>query len=101
MALKEIKTELEHYFVDESRQIQGEYKSWWTNGQLCVHCYLVDGNTHGELKWWYSDGQLREHCYYVDGKGVINFLEEPELYPSTDEAKTHFALKYGSGKWLP
>jgi hypothetical protein len=77
MTLTEIKTKYAHYFEDESDQIQGEYKTWWSNGQLC------------------------EHCFFVDDKEVIDFLDEPEEYPTSDEAKTYFALKYGSGKWLP
>jgi hypothetical protein len=42
-----------------------------------------------------------EHCYYVDDKIVIDFHEEPEEYPTSDESKTYFALKYGWTKWLP
>jgi antitoxin component YwqK of YwqJK toxin-antitoxin module len=124
MALKEIKTEFKHYFEDESGKKQGEYKLWHVNGQLREHCYYVDGNLHGEYKWWHLNGQLSQHCYYVDGKRhgeyklwysdgqpwvhcyfvdekiVIDFCYEPEKYPTSEEAKTHFALKYGSGKWL-
>jgi antitoxin component YwqK of YwqJK toxin-antitoxin module len=74
--LTEIKTETEHYFKDESDQIQGEYKQWYDNGKLCVH------------------------CFYVVGKQVIDFMKEPEEYPTSDERKTYFALKYGWIKWL-
>jgi antitoxin component YwqK of YwqJK toxin-antitoxin module len=146
--LTEIKTETEHYFEDESGKKQGEYKTWYSNGQLDIHCYYVDGILHGEYKWWYengqpwvhcfyvdgkrhgefkawhSNGQQWEHCYYVDGKKqgeykawypsgqiwehcfyqngevVVNFTKNPDLCPVTNEAKTHFALKYGSAKWL-
>jgi antitoxin component YwqK of YwqJK toxin-antitoxin module len=125
MALKEIKTDTEHYFEDEFCQIHGEYKWWYSNGQLgrhcfyvddklhgeykrwydngqlLVHCFYVDDNRHGEFKRWYSDGQLSKHCFYVDGNKVIDFLDDPEEYPTSDEDKTYFVLKYGWTKWLP
>jgi antitoxin component YwqK of YwqJK toxin-antitoxin module len=149
MALKEIKTETEHYFEDEFGNKQGEYKRWYSDGQIWVHCYYVDGNSHGEYKeWWYdngqlfqhcfyvddnlhgefkrwhlngqlsrhcffvdgkrhgefkswySDGQLDIHCFYVDKKVVIDFVTDPDEYPTSAEAKTYFALKYGWSKWL-
>jgi antitoxin component YwqK of YwqJK toxin-antitoxin module len=125
MALKEIKTEIEHYFVDESGKKQGEYKWWYSNGQTWMHCFYVDGKQHGEFKawhengqtWvhcfyvdgkrhgeyktWYLNGQLRRHCFYVDDNKVIDFFKEPDEYPTSAEVKTYFALKYGSAKWLP
>jgi antitoxin component YwqK of YwqJK toxin-antitoxin module len=148
MSLKEIKTKYRHYFEDEFGNKQGEFKSWYSNGQTWMHCFFVDGKehgefkawhengklathcfhvddkVHGELKWWhengqlwkhcfyvddkqhgeykawYSDGQPWMHCFYVDNKVVIDFFKEPELYPTSDECKTYFALKYGCGKWL-
>jgi antitoxin component YwqK of YwqJK toxin-antitoxin module len=87
------------YYADGNRH--GESKSWYSNGQTWVHCYYVDGNRHGECKAWWTNGQLATHCYYVDGKEVIDFRDEPDEYPTSDEVKTYFALKYGSGKWLP
>jgi antitoxin component YwqK of YwqJK toxin-antitoxin module len=100
MALKEINTKTKHYFEDENGQKQGEYKSWWSNGQTWVRCFYVDGKQHGEFKSWYSNGQLYSHCFYQNGKMVVDFIKNPALYPSTDEAKTYFALKYGWTKWL-
>jgi antitoxin component YwqK of YwqJK toxin-antitoxin module len=125
MSLKEIKTKTKHYFEDEFGNKHGEYKWWYENGQLRVHCFFVDDKVHGEYKWWYSDGQLREHCYIVDGKQhgeykewhsdgqlsrhcfyvddkvVIDFMKEPDEYPTSDEDKTYLVLKYGWFKWLP
>jgi antitoxin component YwqK of YwqJK toxin-antitoxin module len=98
--LTEHKSETEHYFIDENGQKQGEYKEWHDNGQLYMHCFFVDDKLHGEFKWWYPNGQLRMHCYFVDGNMVIDFRDEPEEYPTSDEVKTYFALKYGSAKWL-
>jgi antitoxin component YwqK of YwqJK toxin-antitoxin module len=91
----------EHYFEDENGQKHGEYKWWYSNGQQLEHYFCVDGKRHGEYKLWHDNGQLWRHCYYVDGKVVIDFLKEPDEYPTSAEAKTYFALKYGSAKWLP
>jgi antitoxin component YwqK of YwqJK toxin-antitoxin module len=122
--LTEFKSDAEHYFIDENGQKQGEYKSWYSNGQLrehgffvdgklhgefkwwhenghlYTHCFYVDGKRHGEYKWWHDNGQLCVHCYYADGNMVIDFLKEPDLCPVTDEVKTYFALKCGWTKWL-
>jgi antitoxin component YwqK of YwqJK toxin-antitoxin module len=148
MSLKEIKTKTKHYFEDEFGNKQGEFKSWYSNGQLDIHCFYVDGNRHGEykswysngqqwahcyyvdgnihgeckewysngqlrwhyyyedgnrhgeFKWWYPNGKLWEHCLYVDDTEVIDFHKEPDEYPTSDEVKSYFALKYGSAKWL-
>jgi antitoxin component YwqK of YwqJK toxin-antitoxin module len=99
--LTEIKTNTEHYFEDESGKKQGEFKWWHDNGQLATHCVYVDDKRHGEYKWWNVNGELFLHCFYVDDKEVIDFFKDPDLCPVTDEVKTYFALKYGSGKWLP
>jgi antitoxin component YwqK of YwqJK toxin-antitoxin module len=123
--LTEHKSKYQHYFEDENGHRQGESKWWHSSGQLGRHCYYVDGKLHGEYKWWNDNGKLRGHCFYVDGKlngeyktwhdhgqpwvhcfyqngeVVIDFFKDPDLCPVTDEVKTYFALKYGSGKWLP
>jgi antitoxin component YwqK of YwqJK toxin-antitoxin module len=98
--LTEFKSDAEHYFIDENGQKQGEYKSWYSNGQLREHGFFVDGKLHGEFKWWHENGHLYTHCFYVDGNMVIDFLKEPDLCPVTDEVKTYFALKCGWTKWL-
>jgi antitoxin component YwqK of YwqJK toxin-antitoxin module len=124
MALTEVKTKTLHYFKDEDGKMQGECKWWYSNGPPQKHCFYKDGKKHGEYKWWYSNGelqehsfykdgkfhgeykswdrngQLRRHCFYKDGKKVIDFIDNPELYPVTEEDKTVFVIKYGSGQWL-
>ena len=125
MPLTEHKTKSQHYYTDESGRYQGEFKTWYKNGQLRGHCFFKDGNFHGECKWWHSNGQLEYHCFYIDdrwhgeckrwhsdgklalhsfdieGKEVVDFLENPELYPTTPEAKVFFALMYGAGELIP
>ena len=43
----------------------GEFKSWYNDGRLSVHCFYNDeGNLEGEFKSWYHNGQLAIHCFY-------------------------------------
>ena len=35
--LREIKTDMEHYFMDDLGRRHGEYKSWYDNGVLRHH----------------------------------------------------------------
>ena len=41
--MQEIKTDRQHYFLDDQNCKQGEYKRWYDNGQICVHTYYYDG----------------------------------------------------------
>ena len=53
--------------LSKEKQIElwdGEYKKWWDNGQLEVHCWFKDGYLDGEYKEWWSNGQLAIHCWY-------------------------------------
>ena len=65
-----------HYFEDENGKKHGEYKSWWENGTLSVHCHYKNGKLHGEYKWWLKDGTLYEHCYYKNDKLIKNYLKD-------------------------
>ena len=56
--------------LSKDKQIElwdGEYKKWWDNGQLEVHCWFKDGYLDGEYKSWYKNGQLESHRWYKDG----------------------------------
>jgi antitoxin component YwqK of YwqJK toxin-antitoxin module len=66
--LTEYKSKYQHYFVDENGQKQGEFKAWYSNGQLRMHCFFVDDKPHGESKWWHKSGQLQMHCFLVHDK---------------------------------
>jgi antitoxin component YwqK of YwqJK toxin-antitoxin module len=46
----------------------GEYKSWYNNGQICLQTTFVDGKKHGEYKEWLYTGQIFEQSTFVDGK---------------------------------
>ncbi len=65
--LREIKTKTRHYFVDKQNRKQGEFKSYFNNGQLWEHAFLRNGIIHGEYKKYYYDGQLCEHFFCQNG----------------------------------
>jgi antitoxin component YwqK of YwqJK toxin-antitoxin module len=92
--LTEYKTDRYHYFEDDRGRRQGEYKSWYANGQLWENCFYVDGKWHGECKWW-KNGQIRRHCFYVNGEVYRDLLENPV----TEEEKFLITLETGA-KWL-
>ncbi len=43
---------------------EGEYKQWYSNGQLCRHGFYKNNRKNGEYKEWYSDGKLWTHYFY-------------------------------------
>jgi antitoxin component YwqK of YwqJK toxin-antitoxin module len=47
---------------------EGEYKQWYNNGQLVIHCFYKNNELEGEYKIWYENGQLFKHCFYRDSK---------------------------------
>jgi antitoxin component YwqK of YwqJK toxin-antitoxin module len=57
-------------FTIVNGRLQGEYKSWCSNGKLSVHCFYKDGELEGEFKNWNSDGIIFIHCFYKDGEVV-------------------------------
>lgn len=63
--LKHIRTGRE-YYEDERGFKQGEYKEWYSNGQMSEHLHYLDDDLHGDCKWWHENGQLLEHCYYMN-----------------------------------
>ena len=63
-----------HCFYENDKR-HGEYKSWYDNGQPRVHCFYENGKLHGEYKSWYDNGQLLEHCFYKNGKMVKDYLK--------------------------
>ena len=62
-----------HFFKTKQQALmygnskEGEYKSWYENGQLCIECVYKNGKREGKYKWWYKNGQLlEEHVYKED-----------------------------------
>lgn len=64
-----------HYFIDETGKYQGEYKWYWGNGQLGVHCFYKNDLRHDELKWYDKGGQLEEHKLYENNILIKNLLD--------------------------
>lgn len=114
--LTEIISNQHHYFVDEKGQLQGEYKSWHKNGQLCTYCFYVNGELHGAYRVYWDNGQTHIHCFYVNGdrhgeykSGWYNAAERDHCfyvndkavsfdeipYPDTPADRLYFTLKYG------
>ena len=108
--LTEIKNSRHHYFIDEKRRAQGEYRQWNPNtGHLSHQYFLINGNQqgeykswhanchpwifcfyrdhkeHGEYKEWYENGILEKHCFYDNGK---LHGEYREIY-TTGKIKSH------------
>ena len=46
----------------------GEYKKWFDNGQLEIHCYYENGKLQGEYTKWFMNGNLERHAFYNEGK---------------------------------
>lgn len=93
--LHEIKTNNRHYFVDGENNRQGEYKTYLKNGALSTHCLFKDEMYHGEYRGYFACGRLGMHSLDRYGEEIIDFLDNPELYPRTNEERVLFVLKYG------
>ena len=76
MKYKEVKEHYEsghlkrHFFIDESGNKCGEYRSYHENGGLNSHYLKLRGSTYGEIMSFESDGTLYHNCL-VDGKFFI------------------------------
>ena len=93
--LTEYKTKRLHFFRDAKGRRQGEYKSWYVNGNMWMYSFYVDDELHGECKWWRRDGTLIEHKFYIDGKVYRELL----VNPVDDKDKFLITIETG-GKWL-
>ena len=93
--LTEYKTTLYQYFEDTQGRRQGEYKSWYVNGNMWMYSFYVDGKLHGERKYWDDDGKLHSHKFWVNGKLYRDIIENPV----DEKDKFVIALETGA-KWL-
>ena len=46
----------------------GDYETFYDNGQLKSKGFYVKGNKEGVYKWWYSNGNLERQGNYILGK---------------------------------
>ena len=89
------------YHVYHHGELYGEYKTWYSNGSLERHCFYSHLHIHGECKLLQEDGTLIHHGLWIHGNQVIDFLEQPELFPTTEGARLSLKLKYGDAPFLP
>jgi len=84
MKLKEYKNNYVHYFLDENDKLQGEYKSYYGNGQgqLYYKCYYKDSKRQGEYKRYSPDGSLKYKRYYSNGKDVTDMYNKLNVWKS-------------------
>ena len=84
-------TGIREEYTERYRKIEGEYKSWYSNGQLYAQCYYKEGKIEGEYIWWHENGQIEIQCYFKEGK------EEGEYkkWYSTGQLKIQCYFKEG------
>jgi len=75
--IRDVFTNLEELKEDgiwfSGKEKEGEYKGWYSDGQLWIHCfYNKEKEIEGEYKLWYDNGQLYIHCYLRGIKSRIN-----------------------------
>ena len=56
------------YTVDEQGVMQGDYVSYYKNGQLKIKCANKDGKNEGTFKKYWENGNLMIECSFKDGK---------------------------------
>ena len=49
----------------------GEYNSWWHNGNKCIETTYKDDKIHGDYLYWNEDGTLKEKCVYENGEKQV------------------------------
>ena len=49
----------------------GEYTSYWCNGNICTKCYYKNHKLDGEWEYWNEDGTLKEKIIYKDGEKQV------------------------------
>lgn len=55
---------------------EGEYKGWYSDGQLFTHCFYKDGDLDGEKKiWQIVGGKLEFYKLYRKGKVIKDYLK--------------------------
>lgn len=58
--------ELKYY--NDDGVCSGEYKEWYSNGQIKKHCFKTRLGDEGEYKTWYANGKIDEHVFIHRGQ---------------------------------
>lgn len=83
------------YHEDENQLLQGEYKSFYKNGNKRLHCFFKNDVEHGEYKYWDPNGVLITHYLCING-------EEHNIHPDQLSTKDKDILsRRFNVKWLP
>jgi antitoxin component YwqK of YwqJK toxin-antitoxin module len=90
--LKEIKNKHQHYFKDKQGRRQGEFKWWWTSGQILQHCFYVNDSLHGECKTWHEIGNLGTHYFFLNN----NFHGEYKMWYDNGQLEIHCYIVKGT-----
>ena len=66
-----IKEQLKEQATYNYGEKDGEYKSWWKNGNKCIETTYKNDKLHGEYLSWNEDGTLKEKLVYKDGEKQV------------------------------
>ena len=66
--LMDEKTSLHWHGILLDGKMDGEYKEYYKNGQLCEICNYNNGKRIGEYKKYHIDGQIEIICNHIDDK---------------------------------
>ena len=80
--MKHFKDKHEDYYEDDNGLRQGEYKDYYDNGKLDIHCYYKDNKYHGIYKEYYYNGKLYNICNFINDEihGEDKFYKEDGSY---------------------
>ena len=53
---------------------EGEYKTWYSNGQIMRVSFWKNNKLNGEFKSWSINGKVKDYALYKDGKRVKDFI---------------------------
>ena len=80
--MKHIKNKDYDYYKDDNGLKQGEYKRYYDNGKLYIHCYYKDNKHHGIFKEHHQNGKLYNICNFINDEihGEDKFYKEDGSY---------------------
>lgn len=70
---------------------EGEFKAWYSSGELQIHSFFKNNKQHGLFKSYYKNGQLNVHRYY---KNDVEDGENKEYNPD-GSLRSHELYKKG------
>lgn len=83
------------YHTDRSDNRVGVSRKWNGFGALSWTANFHGNVWNGEFRSYAPEGTLVSHILYQNGSDpIIDFLENPELYPKTEEDFVYFTMKY-------